>query len=161
MEDTNLKIFEAICHLVVQSDFLTKQNDFFKENYKMFDGEEENRLEHTDVFNKYVAIMDSDIEQKLNATFNEDQQKAFLIDFKENQAKYQEINPAVVEQLFGFVDFSEFKLRIMDYKKMCDMMASPSTVGDELFQAELANTQEMTISLRRSWPKTLMTPKCG
>ena len=49
MEDSNLKIFELICHLVVKSDFLTKQNDFFKENYKMFDGEEENKLEHTNI----------------------------------------------------------------------------------------------------------------
>ena len=138
MEDSNLKIFEAICHLVVQSDFLTKQNDFFKENYKMFDGEEENKLEHTEVFNKYVGLMDTDIDQKLSAEFNEDQQKAFLIDFKDNQAKYKEINPPVVDQLFAFVDFSEFKLRILDYKKMMDMTAKPNLAGDEKFLAELA-----------------------
>lgn len=97
MEDTNAKIFEEICHLVVKSDFLTQQNDFFKENYTMFDGEEENKLEHTDVHNKYVEIMDKYIDQKLAANFSEDQQKAFLVDFKENSAKYKEMNGPVVE----------------------------------------------------------------
>lgn len=138
MEDTNAKIFEAICHLVVQAEFLTKQNDFFKANYTTFDGEEENKLEHTEVFNKYVEIMDSDIDQKLNANFSEDQQKAFLLDFKDNVAKYKEINAPVVDQLFGFVDFQEFKLRISEYKKMMDMMAKPNLGGDEAFKAEIA-----------------------
>jgi len=135
--DSNAKIFEAICHLVVKADFLTKQNDFFKENYTTFDGEEENKLEHTEVFNKYIALMDTDIDQKLNVDYSEDQQKAFLLDFKDNTAKYKEINKPVVDQLFGFVDFSEFKLRISEYKKMMDMMQKPNTAGDEAFLAEL------------------------
>lgn len=137
MEDVNLKIFEEICHLVVKAEFLTQQNDFFKENYTMFDGEEENKLEHTDVHNKYVEIMDKYIDQKLTANFSEEQQKAFLVDFKDNSAKYKEINGPVVEQLFGFVDFSEFKLRILDYKKMCDMAAKPNLSSDDAFHAEL------------------------
>jgi len=46
--------------------------------------------------------------------------KGFFDTFKANQKAYEEINPSAMEQLYGFIDFAQFKLILVDYKTMKD-----------------------------------------
>lgn len=102
-------IFKAICDLIVLSDFISAQQDFYEKHKETFEDTDENKLEYTQIYEAYVLILDSMIDQELYKSYSHEQVQAFYDDFKEDVSKYEAINSTAVETLFGFVNFDKFK----------------------------------------------------
>jgi len=80
------------------------------------EGEEENKLVHTEIHEAYVKILEEIIEAKLKDTYTEDQIQGFYLNFTENFKEYEKENDEVVDILFGFTDFVKFKSQILKFK---------------------------------------------
>ena len=86
----------------------------------IFDENEENKLEYTNVYQDYVLLMEQLIDVTLkNETHGHSEEKVnhFYETFKDNQENYKAINEDVMDLLFGLVDFSKFKSSLLEYKK--------------------------------------------
>ena len=67
------EIFNSICEIMVDEDFVIGQTDFYIKNCKVFDDEDENKHEYMKIFEEYVYIIDQAIEAKLSNKYDEDQ----------------------------------------------------------------------------------------
>lgn len=74
-----------------------------------FEDTEENKLEYTNIYTEYVYILEQIIEATLLSKYSNEDIEAFYGTFKENLTLYKTINPEVVETLFNFIDFDQFK----------------------------------------------------
>ena len=117
-DNIDTKIFESISGYLVKPDFLGAQNDFYKAHAFQFEDTEENKLEHTNLHKDYIKIFDDKIDRHLQKDFSQEQIESFLKTFNENKDQYREINPNTYLQLFAFVDFTEFKKIVLDYKDL-------------------------------------------
>lgn len=87
-----------------------------KKNCQTFEDTEENKLEYTNVYTEYVHILDQMIDAQLKTTFSDAELESFYVGFKDNMPQYEQINPEVVDNLFGFLDFDKFKKAMLSYK---------------------------------------------
>ena len=62
---------------------------------------------------EYVYILEQMIEMNLKDKYTDEQIEAFYANFKEKLPEYEKINPEVVDSLFGFIDFEQFKKSIL------------------------------------------------
>ena len=114
----NLEIFNAISALIQDPEFGNNQFVFYEKNAEQFeDNVEENKLEHTNIHQEYVHILESIMEANLKQTFSDDEINNFYIDFATDMKKYESINSNTMDQLYGFIDFMNFKENIIAYKK--------------------------------------------
>ena len=87
---------------------------------KLFDEEDENKLEYTNIYQDYVSLMEQILDVTLkNETYghSDEQVSEFYKTFKNNLEAYKAIDEDVMDILFGLVDFSKFKASILEYKK--------------------------------------------
>jgi ADP-ribosylation factor 2-binding protein len=83
--------------LIASSDFKSAQAEFMKQNYPIFDNDDdENKLEYTSVFESYVQIMEQLIEHKLKEKFSEQEVNEFTMDFKNNYKAYEQYDQETV-----------------------------------------------------------------
>ena len=88
----------------------------------LFDEEEENKLEYTNVYQDYVHLMEHLLDATLkNDTYNHTDEEVdeFYTSFKEESKVYITANEDVMDLLFGLVDFQKFKRSVLEYKKGC------------------------------------------
>ena len=118
MESTDVQkqIFNAICEIVVEQDFVQSQADFYIQNCKEFTEDEENKHSYMKIFEEYVYIIDQAIESKLSAQFEQDKVDHFYKTFKDNYEAYKEINYDTVDVLFNSIDFDNFKKTMIRFK---------------------------------------------
>ena len=113
----NKEIFGSICDLVVKPDFLDGQQEFISQYHSVFDIQDENKLEYTQIYERYVEALERLIEHKLQQDYgySTDEIKKFVEDFKENKTQYESIDMDTVDLLFGYVDFKTFKKSMLSY----------------------------------------------
>ena len=99
------EIFLETGNLLVKQDFIQAQFDFFEKTKESFEDCEENKLEHTTIYNDYCMILDEIIEAKLVEKFSQEEIKAFYESFIANYKEYEKINDQTVESLFEFKEF--------------------------------------------------------
>jgi hypothetical protein len=103
---------------MTQIDFQKNQYEFFDMHKSKFsEEEEENKLEHTQIHQEYVNIMDQIIEVKLADKFSEDAINHFYSGFQDQIETYKSIDDLGMEILWGFIDFTKFKEAILKFKK--------------------------------------------
>ena len=56
------------------------------------------------------------IETELQKSFSEGEIQAFYEDLKANLKKYEEVDVATVDTLYGFIDFDQFKKAVLRHK---------------------------------------------
>ena len=81
-----------------------------------FDENDENKLEYTPIYESYVKIMEDYIDAKMMEKYSMDEIKSFYLDFANDHAKYEAIDKAIVEELFAFTDFEQFKKQMLANK---------------------------------------------
>ena len=81
-----------------------------------FDENDENKLEYTPIYESYVKIMEDYIDAKMMEKYSMDEIKSFYLDFANDPAKYEAIDKAIVEELFAFTDFEQFKKQMLANK---------------------------------------------
>ena len=118
--DENTQIFNSIVRIATSSEFNQQQEEFYNLKMKLFDEEDENKLEYTNIYQDYIQLMEQILDVTLKSDtygHSEEQVKAFYKTFKENHETYKAMNEDVMDLLFGLVDFTKFKSSILEYKK--------------------------------------------
>ena len=88
----------------------------------LFNSDEENKLEYTNVYQDYVHLMEQILDVTLKGEghgHTEEQVDKFYETFKDNQELYKNMNEDVMDLLFGLVDFAKFKTSLLEYKAGC------------------------------------------
>ena len=111
-----MKVFKLLAQLVTSTEFTDACYSFLEKNKHIFDDDDENKLEYTEVFEAYITILEQCIDAKLYTKFQEEQVNAFYKDFKDNWKLYETEDSEVVETLFGFIDFNKFKKQMLEFK---------------------------------------------
>lgn len=113
----NTQIFETIAELVTGIEFQDACVLFMEKHVEVFDEDEENKLEYSEVFEEYVKILEQIIDSQLFQKYSEPQVKAFYKDFGTNFKIYTNMNEQAVDVLFGFTDFNKFKTQMLEVKR--------------------------------------------
>ena len=111
--------------ILVDDSFSSVQNKFCSENCDVFDDAEENKIVYTEIFNKYISLIEKTLESKLK-------QKIPGFDIKKFEQmifkRKGEMNDEIVDLLLSFADFAEFKDLMLSHKRM--KKAEPTKGGD-------------------------------
>ena len=67
--DKRKQIFNTICEVVVDQEFVNSQADFYIQNCKVFTDAEENTHEYMKIFEEYVHIVDQAIDSQLSSQY--------------------------------------------------------------------------------------------
>ena len=101
-------------NLLMDRQFIDLQQSFFSENCKYFSNDDENKLVYTDVFNKYVSLIESFIASKLVLKLEWFDMPEFLNMLKDQ--KMEELEGDVFDVLLSLGDFQCFKDTILAFK---------------------------------------------
>lgn len=103
----------------MKPEFQDDQRDFYDKYHTQFDPEDENKLEYTPIYEKYVEIMEKIIETKLKAEYGhtDEEIETFYNDFKADVKEYEKQDIDTVDILYSLVDFVKFKKSMISYVK--------------------------------------------
>mmetsp|Transcript_4831 Transcript_4831/g.5436 ORF Transcript_4831/g.5436 Transcript_4831/m.5436 type:complete len:149 (-) Transcript_4831:160-606(-) len=116
MNDNESMKFDAIVgvleSMLLDKSFLTMQESFRKGNSDVFDTHE-NKLEYTEIFQTYTAMMENFVE-----TFVTDRVEGITMDCMMTMLadRPEEITGDVFDVLASFADYEEFKQLMLSYK---------------------------------------------
>ena len=113
---TNLAIFNEIRELTNHVEFLSASKLFCEQNVGIFEADDENKLEYTNVFESYIKILEDIIEVKLLDKFERADLDTFYADLQVNFKQYESVDSDTVSTLLGFTDFQKFKAHMLDIK---------------------------------------------
>ena len=91
--------------------------DFHVKKCQIFDADDENKHEYMDVFEEYVKLVDTAIDQDLYKKYKKEEVDIFYKTFKDDYEKYKEINYDAVDILKNAIDFESFKQTMLRFKK--------------------------------------------
>ncbi|ORX79061.1 MGC84796 protein-like protein [Anaeromyces robustus] len=108
-------VIGAIEDIILDEEFTTLQEKFFKENCEVFEDTEENKLVYTEIFNNYTEKIEKYLEKKLKEKFSWFDMTEFLVML--NNRSEEDMFGDVFDILTSLGDFNSFKEMIIDYKK--------------------------------------------
>ncbi len=108
------QIVGSLEDIMLEGRITSIQNEFFEEHYAIFEDTEENKIEYTQIFEKYTAMMEGSLNSLLTAKI-----PGFSMErFEEMLVKRQdEIMGEIFDLILSLGDFTEFKDLILNYKK--------------------------------------------
>lgn len=132
--------------MVVKTDFQQDQRDFYDKYHTQFDPEDENKLEYTPIYEKFVEIMEKLIEAKLKAEYGytDEEIEAFYEHFKVDAKEYEAQDVDTVDILYSMVDFVKFKKSMISYVKGTTDLKATDAEKDEqnALQTTAGNVEE-------------------
>ena len=104
---------EKLQEIVIEDEFENLQNDFCEKYYKIFEDKNENKLEYTEIFNKYTKLIENYLEKNLIKRVPQFNVNDF---YKMLESKKFKIDEQLLDILISFADFQNFKQLMLDYK---------------------------------------------
>ena len=104
---------EKLQEIVIEDEFEHLQNDFCEKYYKIFEDKNENKLEYTEIFNKYTKLIENYLEKNLIKRVPQFNINDF---YKMLESKKFKIDEQLLDILISFADFQNFKQLMLDYK---------------------------------------------
>ena len=104
---------EKLQEIVIEDEFENLQNDFCEKYYKIFEDKNENKLEYTEIFNKYTKLIENYLEKNLIKRVPQFNVNDF---YKMLESKKFKIDEQLLDILINFADFQNFKQLMLDYK---------------------------------------------
>ena len=104
---------EKLQEIVIEDEFEHLQNDFCEKYYKIFEDKNENKLEYTEIFNKYTKLIENYLEKNLIKRVPQFNVNDF---YKMLESKKFKIDEQLLDILINFADFQNFKQLMLDYK---------------------------------------------
>ena len=104
---------EKLQEIVIEDEFEHLQNDFCEKYYKIFEDKNENKLEYTEIFNKYTKLIENYLEKNLIKRVPQFNINDF---YKMLESKKFKIDEQLLDILINFADFQNFKQLMLDYK---------------------------------------------
>ena len=108
--------------MVIEPEFTEDQYAFYEQYHTQFDTadpNDENKLEYTPIYEKYVEIMEKIMEAKLKGQYGytDEDIETFYKEFKADAKEFSKENADTVDILYGMVDFNKFKQSMLNYVK--------------------------------------------
>lgn len=103
----------ALEEIIMDPQFNQLQSKFCLRYCEQFVDSEENRLEYTDIFNKYTNCIEGYLHDRLSSTIKDFDMDVFVRMCEERR---DEIVGDVFDILFSCTDFEEFKSLMLSYK---------------------------------------------
>ena len=104
---------EKLQEIVIEDEFENLQNEFCEKYYKIFEDKNENKLEYTEIFNKYTKLIENYLEKNLIKRVSQFNVNDF---YKMLESKKFKIDEQLLDILINFADFQNFKQLMLDYK---------------------------------------------
>ena len=104
---------EKLQEIVIEDEFENLQNEFCEKYYKIFEDKNENKLEYTEIFNKYTKLIENYLEKNLIKRVPQFNVNDF---YKMLESKKFKIDEQLLDILINFADFQNFKQLMLDYK---------------------------------------------
>ena len=112
-EDEFDLIVSCLEEILFDDSFMKEQSDFFEQHCDIFEDKEENKIEYTEIFEKFKSITENIIEQRLKSTLKGFSMRKFE---KMLSLRGDELGGEVFDFLFSLTDFSEFKETMLSHK---------------------------------------------
>merc|ERR1712086_330946 len=113
--------------VIMGDGFNQEQNDFMTANCSCFDREGEMKLEYTEIFQQYTALIEDHIERALTEGVQDFAMDRFLGLL---ESREDEVSADVFDMLLSLSDFEIFRLQMCEFKEQClDPQADNSLGG--------------------------------
>lgn len=99
--------------VVIGDDFQELQDSFLAEHCDTFDVEDENKLEYTEIFNKYITLLEGKITDSMCERMPGFKMGSFIELIK---SRKDEVDCELFDMLASFADFIIFKETMLNYK---------------------------------------------
>ncbi|XP_018410901.1 PREDICTED: ADP-ribosylation factor-like protein 2-binding protein [Nanorana parkeri] len=99
--------------IIMDDEFQVLQRNFMEKYYQEFEDTEENKLTYTPIFNEYICLLETFIEEQLLKRIPTFNMSAFISSLQSHQ---QEMAGDIFDILLTFTDFLAFKEMFLDYK---------------------------------------------
>lgn len=107
-------IVGALEEVLLDPSFETIKRKFCEEHCNIFDDKDENKIEYTEIFQKYTTLIESTLDQKLTEKVPNFSMKRFETMLLSRQ---DEMDTEIFDLLLSLSDFDEFKDVMLSYKK--------------------------------------------
>lgn len=109
------EIVGVLQDVLMDDEFDSLQKTFLQSNCQIFDDNEENKLAYTPIFKKWISTVEGFLNTCLTERIDNFSMEEFLalLSSREDQ-----IEGPIFEMLLSFGDFSQFKLLMLDTKKV-------------------------------------------
>jgi len=100
----------------MDDDFNTQTTEFMVNNCVYFERGDEHKLEYTDIFQQYTALIEEHVERGLKEGIPDFDMESFLVLL---EARQEEVSADVFDMLLSMSDFELFKEQMVDYREQC------------------------------------------
>ena len=107
------QIVSCLEEILFDDTFMREQSDFFEQHCDIFEDNEENKIEYTQIFEKFKSVTENIIEQRLKSSLKGFSMRKFE---KMLSVRGDELGGEVFDFLLSLSDFSEFKEAMLSYK---------------------------------------------
>jgi ADP-ribosylation factor 2-binding protein len=114
----------ALEEVLLDPSFEAIKKKFCEEHCGIFDDKDENKIEYTEIFQRYTALIESTLDQKLTEKVPNFSMKRFETMLLSRQ---DEMDTEIFDLLLSLSDFDEFKEVMLSYKKPVKASSSSST----------------------------------
>ena len=112
-EDEFDQIVSCLEEILFDDSFMSEQSAFFEQHCDIFEDKEENKIEYTQIFEKFKSVTENIIEQRLKSSLKGFSMRKFE---KMLSSRGDELGGEVFDFLLSLSDFSEFKETMLSYK---------------------------------------------
>lgn len=99
--------------VVIGDDFQELQDSFLSEHCDVFNAEDENKLEYTEIFNQYIVLLEGKITECMCERCPGFEMGSFIELIK---SRKEEVDCELFDMLASFADFLLFKENMLQYK---------------------------------------------
>jgi ADP-ribosylation factor 2-binding protein len=108
-------ILGALEDILMDGELSQLQKEFCERHCIIFEETEENKLEYTELFNQYTALIESNLNEKLRSRIPGFEMSMFESLLKGRDE--EELSGEIFEILLSFTDFGEFKEYMLSVKR--------------------------------------------
>jgi len=112
--------------VLLDPSFESIKKKFCEEHCGIFDDKDENKIEYTEIFQRYTSLIESTLDQKLTEKVPNFSMKRFETMLLSRQ---DEMDTEIFDLLLSLSDFDEFKEVMLSYKKPVNKPTTNSNAG--------------------------------
>ncbi|XP_046890967.1 ADP-ribosylation factor-like protein 2-binding protein [Hypomesus transpacificus] len=106
-------VIGSIEDIIMEEEFQQLQQNFMEKHYLEFEDSEENKLSYTQIFNKYIELLEKHLEQQLIQRIPDFSMSSFTLLLKQHK---DQVSDDIFDMLLTFTDFVAFKEMFVDYR---------------------------------------------
>ena len=118
--------------------FESIKRKFCEEHCGIFDDKDENKIEYTEIFQRYTSLIESTLDQKLTEKVPNFSMKRFETMLLSRQ---DEMDTEIFDLLLSLSDFDEFKEVMLSYKKPVNKPTTNTNTNAGIFDFAITGSK--------------------